>query len=83
MWFGRKCASQMGTIVAADGQNLQLVSTYKYLGDWIDSNLSFADHLTKLQSKVKARLSFLYRNRSFIHHISQANPGPDDGSATV
>ena len=50
MWFGRKCASQTGTIVAADGQNLQLVSTYKYL--------------TKLQSKVKARLSFLYRNRS-------------------
>ena len=57
-------ASVPPTIVAADGQNLQLVSTYKYLGDWIDSNLSFADHLTKLQSKVKARLSFLYRNRS-------------------
>lgn len=64
MWFGRKHDVHDGTILAADGHKLDLVSSYKYLGVWIDSSLSFAEHLSSLQSKVKARLSFLYRNRS-------------------
>ena len=66
MWFGRKRAAQDGTILAADGQKLDLVSSYKYLGVWIDSSLSFSEHLSLLHSKVKARLSFLYRNRSLF-----------------
>ena len=34
------------------------------MGVWLDSTLSFSQHITKLQAKVKSRRGFLYRNRS-------------------
>jgi hypothetical protein len=40
------------------------VSCYKYLGLWLDSSLSFTTHIKHLQSKVEARLGFLYRNKA-------------------
>ena len=63
--FNRKHApTSVPKIVCADGSELQFVSSYKYLGLWLDSSLSFTTHIKHLQSKVKARLSFLYRNRA-------------------
>ena len=50
-------------IHTCEGAILEQVSSYKYLGIWIDSTLSFSHHISHLQSKVRAKLGFLYRNR--------------------
>ena len=47
-----------------EGLELEVVTSYKYLGVWLDGTLSFSQHISKLQAKVKSRLGFLYRNHS-------------------
>jgi hypothetical protein len=65
MWFGKKNAPlPTGVITTSDGLELELVTSYKYLGVWLDGTLSFCQHISKLQAKVKSRLGFLYRNHS-------------------
>lgn len=59
------------TITCADGSILEFVTTYKYLGIWLDSSLSFTPHIDKLQTKVKTRLSFLFRNKSSFTHATK------------
>jgi hypothetical protein len=34
------------------------------LGVWFDGTLSFSQHISKLQAKVKSRIVFLFRNSS-------------------
>ena len=46
-------------MTTSEGLELELVSSYKYLGVWIDSTLSISQHISKLQAKVKSRLGFL------------------------
>jgi hypothetical protein len=53
-----------GVITTIEGLDLEVVTSYKYLGVWLDGTLSFSQHISKLQAKVKSRLGFLYRNRS-------------------
>jgi hypothetical protein len=65
MWFGKKNAPlPTGIITTSEGFVLEVVTAYKYLGVWLDSALSFSQHISKLQARVKYRLGFLYRNRS-------------------
>ena len=65
MWFGKKNAPlPTGVITTSEGLELEVVTSYKYLGVWLDGTLSFSQHISKLQAKVKSRLGFLYRNRS-------------------
>ena len=60
MWFGKKNASlPTGVITTAEGLELEVVTSYKYLGVWLDDTLSFSQHISKLQAKVKSRLGFL------------------------
>jgi len=40
------------------------VDTYKYLGVWLDSSLSFQTHINQLQAKIKSRIGFLFRNKA-------------------
>ena len=54
-----------------DGATLEFVDSYKYLGIWLDSSLSFNTHINSLQSKVKARLAFLFRNKSSFTHAAK------------
>ena len=62
MWFGERNAPlSTGVITTSEGLELEVVTSYKYLGVWLDSTLSFSQHISKLQAKVKSRL---YRNRS-------------------
>jgi hypothetical protein len=59
MWFGRKNASlTTGVITTSEGLELRM-----YLGVWLDGALSFSQHISKLQTKVKSRLGCLFRNR--------------------
>ena len=65
MWFGKKNAPlPTGVIATSEGLELEVVTSYKYLGVWPYGALSFSQHVSKLQAKVKSQLGFLYRNRS-------------------
>jgi hypothetical protein len=56
------------SITTLDGSNLEYVNNHKYLAVWLDSKLSFQTHIKHLQSKVKSRIGFLFRNKvSFTH----------------
>ena len=60
MWFGKQNAPlPTGVITTSD-----VVTSYKYLGKWLDGTLSFSQHISKLQAKIKSRFGFLYSNRS-------------------
>ena len=57
MWFGKKFAPlPTGVITFSEGLELELVTSYRYLGVWLDGTLSFSLHISKLQVKVKSRL---------------------------
>uniref|UniRef100_A0A8C5LTL8 Reverse transcriptase domain-containing protein n=1 Tax=Leptobrachium leishanense TaxID=445787 RepID=A0A8C5LTL8_9ANUR len=45
---------------------LTTVTSLKYLGMWLDPNLSFGPHIEKLSSKLYPKLGALYRNKSFL-----------------
>ena len=65
MWFGKKNAPlPTGVIITSEGLELEVVYSYKYV--WLEvcleGTLSFSQHISKLQAKVKSRLGFLYRN---------------------
>ena len=53
-----------GVITTSEGLEVDVDTSYKYLGVWLDGALSFSQHISKLQAKVKSRLGFLYRNCS-------------------
>ena len=49
MWFGKKNATlPTDVITTSEGLELEVVTSYKYLGVWIDSALSFSQHISKL-----------------------------------
>jgi hypothetical protein len=51
-------------ITTSEGLELEVVTSYKYLGVWLDFTLSFSQHISKLLANVKSRLGFFYRNHS-------------------
>ena len=64
MWFGKKNAPlHTGVITTSEGLELEVVTSFKYSGVWLDGTLSFFLHISKLQAKVTSRLGFLYCNR--------------------
>jgi hypothetical protein len=66
MWFGKKNAPlPTGVITTSEGSEPEVVTSYKYLGVWLAGALSFSQHISKMQAKVKSRLGFLYRNHFF------------------
>ena len=72
MWFGKKNTSlPTGVITTSEGLELEVVTSYKYLGVWLDDTLSFCQHISKLQTKVKSRFGFLYRKLLLFHPSCQ------------
>ncbi len=43
---------------------IETVESYKYLGIWLDSRLSFKTHVEHLIKKLEKKLGFLFRNKS-------------------
>ena len=41
-----------------------VLDNYKYLGVWLDCKLSFQTPIKHLQSKIKSRIGFLFRNKA-------------------
>ena len=70
MWFGKKKAPlPTGVITTSEGLELEVVTSYKYLGGCLDSTLSFSQHISKLQAKVKSRLGFLLSRSDFSSFV--------------
>uniref|UniRef100_A0A8C7DA57 Reverse transcriptase domain-containing protein n=1 Tax=Oncorhynchus kisutch TaxID=8019 RepID=A0A8C7DA57_ONCKI len=63
--------TRLSDITTLDGSDLEYVDNYKYLGVWLDSKLSFQTHIKHLQSKVKSRIGFLFRNKASFTHAAK------------
>ena len=64
MWFGKENEPlPTGMVITLEGLELEVVTSHKYLGVWLDGTLSFSQHISKLQAKVKSSFDFLYCNR--------------------
>ena len=59
------------SITTLDGSDLEYVDIYKYLGVWPDCKLSFQTHFKHLQSKIKSRVGFLFRNKASFTHTAK------------
>uniref|UniRef100_A0A8K9X2D8 Reverse transcriptase domain-containing protein n=1 Tax=Oncorhynchus mykiss TaxID=8022 RepID=A0A8K9X2D8_ONCMY len=63
--------TRLSNITTLDGSDLEYVDNYKYLGVWLDCKLSFQTHIKHLQSKVKSRIGFLFRNKASFTHAAK------------
>ncbi len=50
-------------VLKIGNEPLERVSTYKYLGMWIDENLNWASHIDKMSAKISRRLGLFRRIR--------------------
>ena len=49
MWFGKKNAPLLTCVITtSEGLELEVVTSNKYLGVWLDGTLSFSQHISKL-----------------------------------
>ena len=48
------------TITTLNGSLIERVSSYKYLGIWVDERLAFSIHIDKLLKKLRKKLGFFY-----------------------
>jgi len=53
--------------VSVNNDKLELVNKFKYLGVWIDENISWSDHIDAMCKKVSQRLGILKRVRPYIN----------------
>ena len=51
-------------IVTTQGQVLEVVACYKYLGIWLDNCLSFKLQVNNLLKKLRVKLGFFFRHKS-------------------
>ena len=72
MLFNRSLpAPARPSITTLDGSDLEYVDNYKYLGAWLDCKLSFQTHIKHLQTKIKSRIGFLFRNKASFTHAAE------------
>ena len=59
------------SITTLNGSDLEYVDNYKYIGVWLDCKFSFQTHIKHLQSKIKSRIGFLFRNKASFTHATK------------
>ena len=66
MVFSRGNLQQVNNfnVFTSEGNCIENGTSYKYLGIWIDSKLSFNVHITNLVKKLKMKIGFYFRNKS-------------------
>jgi len=67
----RSQSSDKITINTLDGDLIENVSSYKYLGFWLDNKLSFKVHVEKLVKKLKLRLGFYFRHKACFNLLAR------------
>ena len=55
-----------GFNVQIDGQEVERLDSFKYLGVMVDSHLMFSDHVKYIQSKTVSKIKLLGRAHSFL-----------------
>ena len=65
------CTCTQFSITTLEGSYLEYVDNYKHLGVWLDCQLSFQTHIKHLQSKMKSRIGFLFRNKASFTHAAK------------
>ena len=63
--------SSLPSVITAQGSQIELVSSYKYLGVVIDDSLSFSAHIQQLVKKLKLKLGFFFRIKSCLSFESR------------
>ena len=63
--FGKGKAGNTPTPIYIDNQGVDIVSSFKYLGTLIDTNLTFCDHIDYVYKKAQQRLYLLRKLQSF------------------
>ncbi len=53
--------------VELDQQQIDRVSTFKYLGLWLDETLTFEEHIGQISKKVNKRLGILSKIRKNVN----------------
>ena len=61
---GKQLPSHLPRLSTVYGVEIEMVTSYKYLGVLTDENLSFKLHIDKRVSKLKFKLRFFFRNKS-------------------
>ena len=62
---GRVKGPPLSQPVMINGQTVETVSTFKYLGTVVDKNLTFTDNVDHIYKKAQQRLFLLRKLRSF------------------
>ena len=63
--FGKGKAGNTPMPIYIDNQGVDIVSSFKYLGTLIDTNLIFCDHIDYIYKKAQQRLYLLRKLQSF------------------
>ena len=53
-------------IATLDGDTIEQVKVYKYLGVWVHDKLSFTVHVENLIRKLKLKIVFYYRHKDYF-----------------
>ena len=49
-----------------NGETIPRVSSAKFLGTWVDDQLSWKEHLCKLCTKLNVKLGLLYKSKNLL-----------------
>ena len=63
----RRISALRNFLVTCNGQPVKRVTTVKYLGVTLDENMKGSKHVSDLLRKCAGRISFLFRNASFLN----------------
>ena len=66
MFFSRQPAGGQQPCVFVNGERLDVVEKFKYLGVIFDSNLTFKDHVKKISNVIKFNLANFHHIRPFL-----------------
>lgn len=66
MFFSKVCSQMLDdtSIFMSDCKSIESVSSYKYLGIWINDKLSFKLYVANLVRKLKIKIAFYFKNKS-------------------
>ena len=64
MTFGKK--NEVETVIKLGNTELPRVETVKFLGMWLDQNMNWDEHLSRLKSKIKRNMTLWQVGTNFL-----------------